>query len=126
MDKKILIIDGDSLLHIVYNGSKKSKTYTEDGMPNYFIRSFIYSFSKYIKELDIDDTVFVFDSKEDTFRHILYDGYKGDRTPRELEMAMQETIIHSIIEKSGFKSFIIDGYEGDDVVASVADRKSVV
>lgn len=120
MGRKILVIDGDSMLHISYNGAKKTPSYTEDGMPNYLIRQFIYRYSKIIKDFDIDDTVFVFDSKEKTFRHDIFPDYKKGRSEKELDFVVQEAVIYSIIEKSGFKSFIVDGYEGDDAVASVA------
>lgn len=120
MANNILIIDGDALMHITYNGSKKTPSYSEDGIPNYLIKGFIYSYSKLIKDLDVADTVFVFDSKEKTFRHELADGYKKDRREKDIEMIIQESIIYDIIDKSGFKKVIVDGYEGDDVVASIA------
>lgn len=121
-EKTALLIDSDALLHISYNGSLKTPSYTELGIPNFCVRQFIYSYSKTIKDLGVDDTVFVFDHKDPTFRHLMADNYKGDRKEKDLELVIQEDFIKDIIEQSGFKSLTVSGYEADDVLVSLANK----
>ena len=77
------------------------------------------------------------DSKTKTFRHEMYPEYKATRNKTPDDLHAQIPWICEILEKMGIPVLQCDGYEADDIIATVArkcaetgrtcrDRKSVV
>lgn len=59
------------------------------------------------------------DHEGPTFRHALFAGYKQRRTG---ETRVRVTPIRAALEATGLLSLSVDGFEGDDVVASIMAR----
>ena len=122
--KKLLIFDTNAVMHHVFHGYKKSATYMQDGTPNFMLKGFHQYITSAIKQQAADYVIFVFDPEGPTFRHDAYPQYKANRPPKDPEFKIQEKFIKEYLEMTGYPVMTMKGYEGDDVVATVAVRAS--
>lgn len=118
----LLLFDTNAVMHHVFHGYKKSASYAANGTPNYMLRGFVHYTNSAIATYNPDYTVFVFDPEGPTFRHDIYPGYKAQRPPKDPEFVSQSPFIREYLEASGFPIYTVNGYEGDDVVATIAKR----
>ncbi|EAH6293237.1 DNA polymerase I [Campylobacter lari] len=101
-------------LFYALKGLKNSK-----GEPSNMISgfaNFIYSLKN---EHSSDMIIFALDSKGKTFRSEIDPNYKINRTPPPPDLLAQIPICIQMIEKMGFSSFSCEGYEADDIIASL-------
>ena len=84
MNKRLIIIDGNSLLNRAYYAIRQPMI-TAEGMYTHGIYAFINMFSKLAKDYRPDYAAVAFDLKAPTFRHEEYADYKAGRkkTPPE-------------------------------------------
>ncbi len=64
----------------------------------------------------------VFDSKGKTFRHDMYVEYKATRQKTPEELIAQVPLVEEILMSLGMPVLRMEGYEADDVIASLARR----
>ncbi|EAK0436670.1 DNA polymerase I [Campylobacter lari] len=101
-------------LFYALKGLKNSK-----GEPSNMISgfaNFIYSLKN---DHPSDMIIFALDSKGKTFRSEIDPNYKINRTPPPPDLLAQIPICIQMIEKMGFSSFSCEGYEADDIIASL-------
>lgn len=122
--KKLLIFDSNAIMHHVYSGYGNSPTYTTEGVPNYMLKGFYHYTEKAIKEHKPDYVVFVFDPKGSTFRHDIFPEYKGERPEKDEDFKIQEPFIKEYLKQTGYPVFCVPGFEGDDLIATIAVRAS--
>lgn len=120
--KKLLIFDSNAVMYHVYSGYGKSPTYTLEGIPNYMLKGFYQYTEKAIKEQNPDYVVFVFDPKGKTFRHDIYPDYKGQRPEKDEDFKIQEPFIQEYLSHTGYPVFCVSGFEGDDLIGTIALR----
>jgi DNA polymerase-1 len=63
---------------------------------------------------------YVRDLPKPTFRHKLYTEYKAHRKPMPDSLISQLPLIDDFVAKSGLKTVALEGYEADDLMASLA------
>lgn len=66
----------------------------------------------------------VFDTKEPTFRHVMYDQYKANRDAFPEDLVPQLGRIKTLIGLMGIPMLELPGYEADDIVGTIAKRES--
>ena len=83
--KKILVIDGNSIINRAYFGMRPLTT--KSGKSTHAVYGMINIISKQLTALDPDYAVVAFDVKSPTFRHEMYPEYKAGRheTPEDLK-----------------------------------------
>ncbi len=121
--KKMLVIDGNSILNRAFYGVKPLTT--RDGRPTNAIFGFINIIMKVVESLCPQAVGVAFDRREPTFRHKKYSLYKANRHGMPEELAAQLQPAKEIAAKLGFNVLEIAGYEADDILgtcASGADR----
>lgn len=91
----------------------------KDGFPTGLLTGFLNFISSLQREHDSDYLIFAIDSKGATFREEIYKEYKAHRTPPPNELLMQLPIAIEWIAKMGYKTLGQEGYEADDIIASV-------
>lgn len=64
----------------------------------------------------------VFDSKGKTFRHEMYDAYKATRQKTPEDLISQVPVVEEILAALGVPMLRREGYEADDVIATLAMR----
>lgn len=63
-----------------------------------------------------------FDSRTPTFRHKMYDQYKATRQKTPDDLHAQVPWIEDVLEKLGVPVLRVDGFEADDIIATVAKK----
>ncbi|MCK9266788.1 DNA polymerase I [bacterium] len=117
---KIYIIDGSSLVYRSFHAIRDLKT--SYGQPTNAIYGFTVTLIKLLKEIKTDHIVFAFDVKGPTIRHKTFSEYKANRKPMPDELSVQVPIIKKILNLFGISIFEQQGYEGDDIIASLVKR----
>ena len=64
--------------------------------------------------------VCAFDSAGPTFRHDMFDQYKANRQKAPEDLHAQIPLIHEILEALGIPTLSAEGYEADDLIATLA------
>ena len=129
MNKRFLIIDGNSLLcrayyATAYAGVEKIMR-TSTGQPTNAIFAFANMMVKILNDLGTDDSIFVaFDTGKKTFRHKEYDEYKAGRQQVPDELISQFAIAREFLDALNIKHHEIEGFEADDLAGSLALKAS--
>lgn len=124
--KKVLLIDGNSLLFRAYYATAYSGNimHTKDGVYTNAIFALSNMLNKVYEISNPDYALVAFDAKGKTFRHEEYKEYKEGRKPAPAELVMQFPLAREMIEKMGIKWFELVGYEADDIVGTLAKEAS--
>ncbi len=117
--EKIILIDGSSLLYRAYFALPHF--ITKDGEPTGAIYGFVQMLLRLIKDEKPDYVAVSFDRKAPTLRHIEFKEYKANRPPVPDELARQFETIHEVLAVFGIPVYEIDGYEADDVIATLVN-----
>ncbi len=91
----------------------------KNGFPTGLLTGFTHFIERVEKEHTTDYLVFALDSKGPTFRNEIDPNYKANRSAPPEELSMQLPIAIEWIEKMGFHSIAKDGFEADDIIASL-------
>ena len=91
----------------------------KDGFPTGLLTGFTNFIATLQKEHDSDYIVFAIDTKGDTFRNEIDPNYKANRSAPPPELSMQLPIAIEWIDKMGYKTLGMSGYEADDMIATV-------
>ena len=118
--KKLFLIDGMALIYRSFYAFINNPLSTKEGFPTSAIFGFLNSISKILNEESPDYICIAMDSQKPTFRHEMYDLYKANRKKMPEDLRLQIPEINNIIEKSGINLLKKDGYEADDIIATIA------
>ncbi len=124
---KILLIDGNSLTYRGYFATAFSRSgilTTSDGIPTNAVLSMNNMLSNIIYTESPTHILIAFDAKKKTRRHDIYPDYKGGRSKTPDELIQQFPIVKKMIEKMGIKWYELEGWEADDIIATVAKQSS--
>ena len=91
MKEKILLIDGHSILNRAYYGLPELTN--SEGLHTNAIYGFLNILFKMLEEENPDYLTVAFDLSAPTFRHKMYDAYKGTRKPMPGELREQVPVI---------------------------------
>lgn len=116
--KKILVIDGNSIINRAYYGVRPLST--KDGKPTNAIFGMIGIIKKQLDAICPDYAAVAFDLKEKTFRHKMYEGYKAGRRPTPEDLLMQFDDAKECLSLMGIHVLETPGYEADDIQGTVA------
>ena len=90
-----------------------------DGFPTGLLTGFSNLIESLQREHSTDYIVFALDTKGDTFRNEIYPEYKANRDEAPEDLRKQLPIAIEWIEQMGFANLSREGYEADDVIATV-------
>jgi DNA polymerase-1 len=115
---KIVLIDGHSVLNRAYYGLPALTN--RDGVPTGAVYGFLTMMFKILDEEKPDNLIVTFDVHAPTFRHKMYDAYKGTRKPMDPELREQVDLIHEVLTSMGI--FILEqaGLEADDLIGTLS------
>src|SRR5579875_529819 len=95
---------------------------TSAGVPTNAVYGFARMLLKLIKQAKPTHLGIVFDSPKKTFRDDLFADYKANRPAVSSDLLLQLTLINRLVEALGIKLLVVDGYEADDVLGTLALR----
>jgi DNA polymerase-1 len=119
--KKLLIIDGNAIMHRAYHAYPPQLT-TKDGEPINAVYGFFAMLIKVLEEVNPTHLIVCFDRAAPTFRKALYVGYQADRPQMESSLSNQFILMHEALDKIGIPIFEVDGYEADDLIGTLATQ----
>ncbi len=118
MEKKLVLIDGHSILYRAFYGLPDLTT--SQGDHTNAILGFINIFLKILEEEDPELLVIAFDTSHPTFRHDMFAEYKGTRKPMPGELREQVPKIKELLKAMNIMVVEKPGYEADDVLGTLA------
>ena len=118
MSKKLVLIDGHSILNRAFYGVPDLTNVK--GFHTNAIYGFLNIMFKIIEEEKPQYLVVAFDRKEKTFRHEMYDAYKGTRKPMPEELRQQVPVMKEILAAMNIKTMEKPGLEADDILGTLA------
>lgn len=122
--RKILIIDGHSILNRAFYGLPDLTNY--EGLHTNAVLGFLNIVFKIIDEEQPTNMCVAFDVKQPTFRHLMYKEYKGTRKPMPDELREQVPLIKEVLASMNITIIEKGGYEADDIIGTlsrIADRE---
>ena len=122
MKKKLLAIDGNSILNRAFYGVRPLST--KDGFPTNALYGMINMITRQAEALSPDYCAVAFDLKAPTFRHKMYDAYKAGRHATPEELLAQFPVAKEVLTAMGYHVLSLEGYEADDILGTLA-RMSV-
>src|SRR5487761_163534 len=92
------------------------------GIPTNAVYGFIRMLVKLLKDARPSHIAVVFDAPGKTFRDDLFSDYKANRSETPNDLRSQIPYIHRAVDAMRIKKIVIDGYEADDVIGTLAAR----
>ena len=119
--KKLLLIDGNSIMNRAFYGIMGSKMLTtKDGKYTNAVYGFLAIMFKIMEDLNPNYMAVSFDLKAPTARHKMYDKYKANRHGMPDELKEQMPMIKEVLRAMNIDIVEKEGYEGDDILGTLA------
>ncbi|MCL0101419.1 DNA polymerase I, partial [Peptococcaceae bacterium] len=116
--KKLIIIDGNSLIYRAFYAIPLLKTSAN------LVTNAAYGFTnmmlKVLKDEEPDFVIVVFDKSRTTFRTEQYSEYKANRKPVPDDLKHQFQIVRDILAAMNIQIFELENYEADDLIGTIA------
>ena len=117
-DRKLLVIDGYSLLFRAFHATRFLST--SDGRPTNALFSFTGMLFYALENLRPDGVVVALDAPGKTFRHAEYSEYKGTRSETPPELISQLVAAREFISALGIPTLEVTGFEADDIIGTIS------
>ncbi|MEE1295880.1 MAG: DNA polymerase I [Bifidobacterium sp.] len=116
----LLVVDGHSLAFRAFYALPVDNFTTDQGQPTNAVYGFLTMLCQVIETERPDRLGIAFDVKGGTFRNQLLGQYKGSREAAPEELLSQLPLIQDALGALGVTYIEKPGYEGDDVIATLA------
>lgn len=121
MTEKILIIDGNAIIHRSFHALPTTLA-TKDGIITNAAYGFASFLIKALGEIKPSHAVLTLDRKAPTFRHEAYDKYKATRVKAPQELYDQIPMVRDIASAFSIPIFELDGFEADDLIGTISKK----
>ena len=118
MSKKLVLIDGHSILNRAFYGVPDLTN--SEGTHTNAMYGFLNIMFKILEEEHADYLTVAFDLSGPTFRHKLFEAYKGTRKSMPEELRQQVPLIKEILKSMNITIIEKEGYEADDLLGTLA------
>ncbi|MEA2267435.1 MAG: polymerase, partial [Solirubrobacteraceae bacterium] len=118
--EELFLIDGNSLAYRAFFALPESIA-TSTGVPTNAIFGFASMLVKLLTEYGTKPTIVVWDAGA-SGRKEVYEDYKAQRTSRPDLLREQWPHLEPLVDAFGYRNVKVDGFEADDVIASIAER----
>lgn len=120
MNKKLVLIDGHSILNRAFYGLPDLTT--SKGEHTNAVLGFINILFKIIEEEKPDYLAVAFDTSHPTFRHDMFTEYKGTRKGMPDELREQVPLMKEVLKAMKVTTIEKPGFEADDVLGTLATK----
>ena len=120
MSKRLLLIDGNSIMNRAFYGIMGNKMLSNNGKYTNAVYGFLAILFKNLEDLNPEYIAVSFDLKAKTARHKLYEGYKANRHGMPEELAEQMPMIKEVLKAMNIDIVEMEGYEGDDILGTLS------
>jgi DNA polymerase-1 len=119
-ERRLFLIDGPSLVYRAFYALPESIA-TSTGVPTNAIFGFASMLVKIVTDYGVCPTIVAWDAGM-SGRTELFSEYKAQRRSRPDLLKQQWPAMEPLVESFGYRNVRVEGYEADDVIASLADR----
>ena len=120
MEKKIVLIDGHSILNRAFYGVPNLTN--SEGLHTNAVYGFLNIMFRILDEEQPQYLAVAFDLHAPTFRHKMYEEYKGTRHAMPEELREQVPVIKEVLSAMHIPTVTREGYEADDILGTIAAR----
>jgi len=120
--ERLFLLDGMALAYRAYFSFISRPLINSRGENTSAIFGFVNTLMKILNEDRPDHIAVVFDTKEPTFRHIMYGPYKATREKMPEEMAGQLEKLKEVVQAFNVPTIELPGYEADDIMGTLARK----
>lgn len=118
INKKLVLIDGHSILNRAFFGLPDLTN--SEGVHTNAVYGFLNILFKILEEEQPDYLTVAFDVHAPTFRHKMFEGYKGTRGPMDDALREQVPLMKEMLTAMGVCIVEKEGYEADDLLGTLA------
>ncbi len=123
--EKFLIIDGNSIMNRAFYGLGSARLFSkQENIHTNALYGFLNTLWMIQEKISPNYIAVTFDLPSPTFRHQMYDEYKGTRKGMPEELAEQMPYIKKLLEAMNVPIYTKEGYEADDILGTVAKENS--
>jgi|LakMenEpi03Aug12_release.lakeMendotaPanAssembly.Ray.scaffolds.fasta_scaffold69149_2 DNA polymerase-1 len=120
--KRLLLIDGHSMAYRAFFALPAENFTTAQGQHTNAIYGFATMLISLLKDEKPTHVAVAFDVSRKTFRTELFPEYKATRAKTPDEFRSQMSYLHELVKGFGISQFEIEGYEADDIIATITKR----
>ena len=117
--KTVAVVDGNSLMHRAFHAVPPNMS-APDGRPTNAVFGFLNMFLKMIDTFSPDAVAVAFDKGKPRVRMEMLPQYKAQRPPMDPDLRVQFPMIKELLEKLGVTILESEGWEGDDILGTMA------
>ncbi len=117
---KLVLIDGHSILNRAFYGVPELTN--AKGLHTNAVYGFLNIMFKILEEEKPDYLAVAFDVHAPTFRHKMYDAYKGTRKPMPEELREQVPVMKDVLRAMHVVIMECEGLEADDILGTLAKK----
>lgn len=118
MSEKLVLIDGHSILHRAFFGLPDLTN--SKGVHTNAVYGFLNILFKILEEEKPNYLAVAFDVHAPTFRHDMFEVYKGTRKPMAEELRPQVPLMKEMLQAMGVTIVELAGFEADDLLGTIS------
>lgn len=122
--KKLFLLDALALIYRAHFAFSKSPRISSRGVNTSAIFGFMNAMIEVLTKEKPTHIGVAFDSSKKTFRHEQFPMYKATRQKQPEDISVATPYIKQIIEAMHIPMLIMDGYEADDIIGTIAKKAS--
>jgi DNA polymerase-1 len=122
MSKRLLLIDGHSMAYRAFYALPAENFTTASGQHTNAIYGFATMLLSLLSSEKPTHVAVAFDVSRKTFRSEIFPEYKANRAKTPDEFRSQMSYLHELVGAFGITQFEVEGYEADDVIATITKR----
>jgi DNA polymerase-1 len=123
--KRLLLIDGHSMAYRAFFALPAENFTTAQGQHTNAIYGFATMLISLLKDEKPTHLAVAFDVSRKTFRTEIFPDYKANRAKTPDEFRSQMSYLHELVKGFGISQFEIEGYEADDIIATITKRAEI-
>jgi len=120
--ERLYLLDGMALAYRAYFSFISRPLINSKGENTSAIFGFVNALAKILGDEKPEHIAVVFDTREPTFRHLMYEAYKATRQKMPEEMSGQLDKLKEVVRAFNVPSIEIPGYEADDIMGTLARK----
>ncbi|MEG2329255.1 DNA polymerase I [Anaerorhabdus sp.] len=121
--KKLLLVDGNSMLFRAFYATIYGRPMTTStGLPTNAVYGFASMFQKALELVQPEAVLVAFDSGKHTFRHDIFEDYKGGRKETPEELVVQFGLVRDYLDAYHVKRCELTSIEADDIIGTMSKK----
>lgn len=124
-EKKLFLLDALALIYRAHFAFNKNPRISSKGLNTSAVFGFMNAMMEVLTKEKPTHIGVAFDSPKKTFRHEQFPMYKAQRQKQPEDISIAMPYIKQLVEAMHIPMLILDGYEADDIIGTLAKRASV-